>query len=161
MIRKWIHRRHQRSQPDELNQQLLPLTVLDSYSEELTGITRFQKIVYFVQQESSSGYTPYYYEPKFGPVSEELNNDIQRLVSGELITTRTEERAFGNTATAYDITQMGKRAVNNMDEIAFPVPRDEVLRVVNKHRDKTSHEMYEYIADEYPKTFRNADTGYV
>ncbi|MEZ3145188.1 PadR family transcriptional regulator [Halobaculum sp. MBLA0143] len=145
-----------------MNEQLLPLAMLDIAEDgRLEGITRFQKLVFLAQRERE-GASPYDFRADdYGPFSPDLYDDIDRLVDGDLIDYDEEETEFGNKVQVYTLTDMGRRAVENSDEMDFPVPEGELEELGDDFEDVDLWDLLEYVYTEYPRMARNSELSLV
>lgn len=147
------------SERETKNGKLLALTVVNAFPESrLTGQTRFQKCVYFVQKEEI-GTTVYDYTVEdYGPFSQELYADVQKLVACDFLNAIEETTQLGNTRTVYAMTDKGNRAIKNSPTSAFPYTEQTVQENIDKHKDKTVWDILDYLSNEYPRTMRNTES---
>lgn len=98
--------------------ELLLLLLENLKNKSIKGRTRFQKMVFLIQEEGIDfGYNfkPYLY----GPYSEELGNDVSMLTQLGFLTVNSEEiKSDGvvHDRYAYSLTEEGKEAANKIQE---------------------------------------------
>lgn len=145
-----------------MNDQLLPLAVLEAAEDgELEGITRFQKLVFLAQREQD-GKEPYEFRPDdYGPFSPELYDDIDKLVAADLIEYEEVETDFGNQKQVYTLTEAGERAIENSDESDFPISTEQLERLGEEFEGVDLWDLLEYVYTEYPRTARNSELSLV
>ncbi len=145
-----------------MNRQLLPLAALAVTEDgRLEGITRFQKLVFLAQRERE-GAAPYDFRAdSYGPFSQDLYDDIDRLVAAGLIDYDEEETDFGNTKQVYKLTQMGKNAIENSSDDDFPVSVAELTTLGDEFESVDLWDLLEYVYTEYPRTARNSELSLV
>ena len=96
------------------SRKLLPLTLLALNEEQqVEGITRFQKLVFMVQQEIPDLRTRKYEFKSYdyGPFSAELYDDIDRLVLNGYIDRDVDETRNGNEKHIYSLTEKGREYI--------------------------------------------------
>lgn len=145
-----------------MNRQLLPLAALAVAEDgRLEGITRFQKLVFLAQRERE-GAAPYDFRAdSYGPFSQDLYDDIDRLVAAELIDYDEEETDFGNTKQIYTLTEKGEDAIENSDSDDFPVSKAELDALGEEFENVDLWDLLEYVYTEYPRTARNSELSLV
>lgn len=116
------------SDQGQLEKEQLPLFLL--YSEdgsEVSGITRFQKLVFLAQQgglnedpvEPLEEAETFQYEPNdYGPFSRELYDTLDQLVEKGYVDVETGRTPSGNERKDYRLTRLGReRAQEEFDEL--------------------------------------------
>jgi uncharacterized protein YwgA len=145
-----------------VNDKLLPLGVLYTADEQtLEGITRFQKLAFLAQRERD-GAAPYDFRAdNYGPFAPELYDDIDRLVDAGFVDYHEGETQMGNTKQVYELTDKGKRAVENSDPEEFPVETTELESLNEDFSDDSLWDVLEYVYTEYPRMARNSELSLV
>lgn len=87
---------------------LIPVALLYTHGNRpVEGATRFQKLVFLAQQESSLPSTYDYYAHKFGPFSPELSSDLEVHIENGIIQRQTVYNEVGNKKHIYSLTPAG------------------------------------------------------
>ncbi|ERH13745.1 MAG: putative transcriptional regulator [halophilic archaeon J07HB67] len=151
----------------QLQKEQLPLFLL--YSEdgaEISGITRFQKLVFLAQQggleqdpiEPLEDAEMFEYEPNdYGPFSRELYDTLDRLVDRGHVEVNTERTPYGNERKDYSLTTKGKRRASEefSDLPEDPEDLDHSLKVLKavKHlyNDRPIVGLIDELYAEYPE----------
>lgn len=146
----------------DVNPKLLPLGVLYATEDgQLEGITRFQKLVFLAQRERD-GEEPYEFRADdYGPFSQELYDDIDRLVDAGFVDYDERETDMGNTVQVYTLTDKGERAVRRSDDSKFPVPIAELSALGEEFGAVDLWDLLEYVYTSYPRTARNSELSLV
>jgi DNA-binding PadR family transcriptional regulator len=152
---------------ERLEKELLPLFLLYSEHEaEISGITRFQKLVFLAQQggleedpvKPLEDAETFEYEPNdYGPFSRELYDTLDRLEEEGYINVETERTPSGNERKDYQLTHAGESRARD----AFgPLPDDLTemrhdLKVLNSvkrlYNDRPILGLIDELYAEYPE----------
>lgn len=141
-----------------MNSKLLPLGLLAAADgETIEGITRFQKLVFLAQKERE-GRDAYSFRPRdYGPFSKELYADLDKLVVNGFVDCEEVTTDFGNTKKVYQLTDKGRRAVENSETAEFPVGVDKLESVSDEYGGTDLWNLLEYVYESYPRTTRNSE----
>lgn len=147
-----------------MNRLLIPLTILyESEEGEIDGITRLQKLVFLVQEEGDID-REYDFRPKhYGPHSNPLYDDIDRLVDEGFVEQKQVEMGgrVGNDKQIYRITEDGRQivehAANGGDKLDIPEGlRDTIREIVGEYEHVSLYDMLKQVYSEYPETAQNS-----
>ena len=151
-----------RPDPDApMNKKLLPLAVLGfSTDHSVTGITRFQKLVFLAQNETVDE-TPYEFTPgSYGPYSTPLHEDITLLARRNFISER-KERLSPHTkqnTSIYELTEKGERAlVRSLATDDPDIPQEAFDEIIPKYSEMSLWDLLEYVYAEYPNMAANSN----
>lgn len=144
-----------------MEKQLLPLALLHADEEQsVDGITRLQKLIFLAQEESEEISEKYDFEAgKYGPYSRPLYDDVDRLVEDGFILESIEINPFGDEKQVYELTDKGKRAVQNAD-LEFDEFGDiesEMEEIKETYNDEGFWDLLEYVYETYPEMAVNSE----
>lgn len=140
---------------------LLPLAFLYTDNQRaIEGVTRFQKLVFLAQQETSleGGYE---YEPdQYGPFSSELYSALEELERKGLIKQATETTRSGNEKYVYSLTKKGQLVVQKIlnDEKYEDASEvfDYAQEIKRKHNEEPLDRLLRYVYNEYSSYTENS-----
>ncbi len=137
-----------------MNHNLIPLKLISLAADKtLRGKVRLQKLV-FLTQEQLEHRTMFQFGPApLGPLSDDLNESINQLVSIGFIEEIVESTPSGNDVYCYHITKEGTlylEAEKNAGNISSNV-ESEIESVYNKYGEMRYVELLDYVHDEYPE----------
>jgi uncharacterized protein YwgA len=141
-----------------MNSKLLPLGLLAAAEDEtIEGITRFQKLVFLAQREELNE-QPYEFEAeKYGPFSQRLYDDLDRLVEEGFVDRSREQTQLRNTKQVYELTDKGRHAVVHAPVEQRPNTTGTALREFDRvYNQMNLWSLLEYVYDEYPKMAKNS-----
>lgn len=141
-----------------MNSKLLPLGLLAAADgETIEGITRFQKLVFLAQRERE-GRGAYSFRPRdYGPFSKELYADLDKLVANGFVDREEVTTDFGNTKKVYELTDKGRRAVEEFETEEFPVSVDSLEDISSEYGGSNLWDLLEYVYESYPRMTRNSE----
>mgnify|MGYP002760599952 CR=1 FL=1 len=142
-----------------MNSKLLPLGLLAAAEDEtIEGITRFQKLVFLAQREELNE-QPYEFEAeKYGPFSQRLYDDLDRLVQEGFMDRSREQTQLRNTKQVYELTDKGWRAVSNAPLDRQPdVGSEELERFNQEYNQMNLWSLLEYVYEEYSNMAKNSE----
>jgi len=137
----------------------LPLAVLAvSENQAVSGITRFQKLVFLAQEELDRPLESYEFDShKYGPFSKELYDDIDDLVEKGLATVKKESTNLGEDKQVYRLTEEGEtRLKNQIVRGEFGVDVGELSDTVRDYDDMGLWPLLKYVYREYPEMAENS-----
>lgn len=147
-----------------MNKKLLPLTLLhEAETDEMDGITRFQKLVFLAQEEGEieEGYD--FVPHSYGPFSKALYDDIDRLVDEGFVEEGEEQTAESadNDKQVYRLTEDGRQVVehaaNGGDELDMPEELEASVRAtLGDYEDTDLYELLKYVYSEHPGMAKNS-----
>lgn len=149
------------------NEERLPLFLLHTENEEeISGITRFQKLVFLAQEgglsddpvEPLDEMKPFEYEANdYGPFSRELYDTLDRLQKRGYIKVETEFTRSGNKRKDYCLTDDGRTLANEEfgDLPDSPTELDHDLKVLKSvkrlYSDRPIVGLIDDLYAEYPE----------
>lgn len=139
----------------------IPLSLLHASSDySIEGRTRFQKLVFIVQQrlEDSSINRYDFIKYDYGPFAKEILDDLERLERAGLVEI-DEQRTFGgNKRYDHSLTSEGietvEQAIEQDEQISYIY--DVSYSVVNDFNDMSIRQLLEDIYDKYPEYKENS-----
>jgi uncharacterized protein YwgA len=132
---------------------LLPLAVLyTDGSQRVEGATRFQKLVFLLQEQTNVPETYSYHADNFGPFSPQLHNDLRELTSEGVIEKNTVTNEVGNEKYVYSITPGGIRTVQRAVDRNDGLRRvfDAVQEIKREYNDQPLQHLLKYVYQKYP-----------
>lgn len=142
-----------------MNTKLLPLALLEANDEEpIEGITRFMKLVFLAQEETSLGEVYEYRPGQYGPYSKHLYDDIDRLeAKGFIERTNRETDGDKNDEQVYTLTEKGERALRHArEQPEVPEPVGDLGSLKENYNSMDLWELLEYVYGEYPEMAKNS-----
>lgn len=134
---------------------LLPLALLYvDRGREIDGATKFQKLVFLIQQETDVG-SPFEYRPdKYGPFSPELHATLEDLEDRGLIKKNVQTNRSGNEKFVYNITPAGMTVVKklmNRDDVEGLKPiLDDSQEIKQEYNNRPLDRVLKYVYTKYP-----------
>jgi len=145
--------------PSSESQRLLPVALLKAAEgNEIQGITRFQKLVFILQQgdligeEALSNEHEYDYEAhNYGPYSKELHDWLDRLDRQGVIKKKSTQTDAGNTKEIFTVensqVEQGDFDVSNLDEEL----QRRVRETIEEFNQMSILELLDLVYEEYPE----------
>lgn len=137
-----------------VSRHLLPLAMLYvDGSQEIGGITRFQKLVFLAQEEGPFEGFYEFEADKFGPFSKELAAVLDRLEDRGLIRQEVVSTRSGNEAYLYSLTGTGRRFVQEQvskDDPDIKAIFDTAQEIKEKYNDEPLQRLLRIVYRKYP-----------
>lgn len=139
--------------------------LLFNYTDEVDGITKLQKLLFLLEEETdfnnvystiSFDFEPYYY----GPFSEDVYASVEFLVSlgaikevenEDVDDVRNEDDWGDHSGKCFVLTDMGREISQEISRSTDEDLEEEIERVVNEYVDMTLDELLEYVYNQYPE----------
>jgi hypothetical protein len=137
--------------------------LLFNYGEEVAGVTKLQKLLFLVEEESAFfeayrddvgfKFAPY----KMGPFSEHVYEELQFLLTLDAIeTTPLPDAPTGIerddlSGQRFTITPKGRKIATELESQLEPKFRYELTVLVEEYNDYSLTELLEYVYSEYPE----------
>jgi uncharacterized protein YwgA len=146
-----------------MHRKMLPLALMYAGNEEgIEGRTRLQKLIFLMQQESEGEISEslnedYEFVPyDYGPFSKEVYQDLDSM-SGELVRTKKERTADGNTKYSYRLTEEGQKFVeDNLTKREGEQIMDWAKALRNQYEDVYLSDLIEEVYSKYPQFAKNS-----
>lgn len=143
----------------KVDKHLLLLLLYVNNREAIVGTTRFQKLVFLLQERIEDLNKKYEFEAyDYGPYSTTLHNAIDELVDDGLVTEITEETASGNEKRIYRITEKGVQYLS--DEFSADDVDKRMKQKIHKIKSRYNHipllELLDRIYEQYPDYASNS-----
>ena len=144
-----------------MEKQLFPLALLYANEEQsVDGITRLQKLIFLTQKESDEIDEEYEFKAgKYGPYSRPLYDDVDRLVKEGFVDENVEKNPFGNEKQVYELTDKGKRTVENaLSSVSgFREVENAVEEIKQEYNNTGFTTLLEYVYETYPSMAVNSE----
>lgn len=130
---------------------LLPLALLHIGGESIDGATRFQKLVFLAQEETSLDNVFKYRADKYGPFSPELAQTLDLLEKRELVEKDVKTTRAGHERFEYRLTNRGRDVALTMSGNEEYEPLfEEGQKVKKRHNQKSLDTLLKYVYRKYP-----------
>lgn len=135
--------------------------------EEVSGITRFQKLVFLAQMggleddpiPSLETDSKYEFEPyDYGPYSKELYDNLDSLVEKGLVKTQKRETPSGNTRKDYSLTEEGRDLLDRASKLGdiSEIDKKIIRGIKRKYNDMPLFELIDKVYAGYPEYAKNS-----
>jgi len=136
----------------------IPLILLyESEDYRIQGRTRFQKMVFLVQERiGDRGYDLYnFIKYDYGPFAKQLLDDLERFENLGLVSIDEQDLYRGGTRYDHKLTPKGVQSVekllNNSTSPALEAVRQAAGEVVEEWNDESMWDLLDHIYDRHPE----------
>jgi len=153
------------TQIDEIDREDDLALLLFHHANEVDGITKLQKLIFLIQEETEFTEVhekiEFEFESyKYGPFSEEIYDRIRFLIAIgaiEAVDTdsdtdhvRTQDDQNDLSGKKFVLTEKGKKISYEFNEILDDNIEEEIEAISNEYNDLTLNELLEYVYTQYP-----------
>jgi DNA-binding PadR family transcriptional regulator len=132
---------------------LLPVALLYvDRQKSIEGITRFQKLIFLLDEETDLDVGYDFRPDNYGPFSPELYNVIETLEDRDLVNREVKHTRGGNEKFVYSLTESGRKVAKRVLEREDDVKEvfDAAQEVKQKHNDQSLERLLRYVYNKYP-----------
>lgn len=148
---------------DEINEETDLTFLLFNYAGEVEGVTRLQKLLFLLQEETEFKnvyenveieFKPY----KYGPFSEQVYDELELLISmGAIEETEAEEADYlrdendtrGHSSKRFVLTDRGRTIAKEVNRQLEDDLEDEFAEIINEHVDMDLEDLLQYVYQQY------------
>jgi uncharacterized protein YwgA len=124
------------------------------------GRTYLQKFIYLFNREVFDEKLFEYSFYKYGPFSQEINEELAELEIEGLVEERAELTGQLNTAYTYELTDSGKKeADKTFNQKIDAKTREKLIAYVNRFRSYTPTQLLRFVYAKYPEVAENSEFG--
>ena len=149
---------------DEINEETDLAFLLCHYADEVDGITRLQKLLFLLQEETE--FTELYenveieFKPyKYGPFSEQVYDELELLINmgaieeveaddADRVRTSTDSRSHANKR--FLVTERGETIAEDVNRALDSDVQEEFEQVVEEYLDMELEDLLRYVYSQYP-----------
>jgi len=150
-------------QVDEINQETDLLFLLFNYTEEVEGVTKLQKLLFLLQEESE--FKEIYenveieFEPyKYGPFSEQIYDEVELLINMGAIKEVDSKNADDirgpdssrHANKRFEVTNRGQTIAREVNATMDDDLQDEFSRIMDDYIEMPLDDLLEYVYRQYP-----------
>jgi len=144
------------SPENEVKKNLPSILVKMASDSQIDGITRFQKLVFILQQGDLINHEPlkdsaqFKYEPhNYGPYSKELHDELDRLDRQGIINKQSIRTPAGNEKQIFELSDDYDIEDGIIQDLDIELSR--LLRTLDEYEDMPLLELLDIVYEEYPK----------
>lgn len=127
------------------------LLYLIGKAKKIEGKTRFQKLVFLLQKEKKIPFNYNYYPYQKGPLSFELIEDINSLISNGLVIESISPTAY-RPRYDYSLSPIGKEYVNSVVEKDVNyLDKQKINGILNRWNNVVLNKLLDYVHKRYPE----------
>jgi uncharacterized protein YwgA len=150
---------------DEINEDTDLAFLLFHYAEEVEGITKLQKLIFLLEEETEFNYfhekVNIEFEPyKYGPFSEQVYDELELLLSMgvveeveteyELDDIRNKEDSSSHASKKFVLTERGQKAATEVNRALEDEVQTQFEEVIEEYTEMDLETLLEYVYRQYP-----------
>ncbi len=117
---------------------------------KIVGRTKLQKTVYLLEREKKITTGLDFKIYLYGPFSKDLNNEVDRLISENLIQVNLLITHSGDKCYEYNISEKGRKVALKILDILPKAIREKFVEHASKFNSMTPTEIVQYVYSNYP-----------